>query len=59
MDDKQYEPDEMPDTEDLQEPSVEKDPDEEPKAPADEPEDATHRAVGIGVVETEEPTADE
>lgn len=42
--------DEEPTTEDLQEPSTEKAPGEEPKAPArDEPE-PSHEAVGIGII---------
>ncbi|WP_258567075.1 hypothetical protein [Microbacterium sp. Se5.02b] len=48
----------MPDTADLEEPSTEKAPGEEPKAPKrDEPE-PDHEAVGIGVIDTEEPQAD-
>ena len=51
-------PEEVPSTEQLQEPSTEKDPGEEPVAPKrDEPE-PDHEAVGIGVVDTEEPQAD-
>ncbi|AYG04140.1 hypothetical protein [Gryllotalpicola protaetiae] len=42
----------MPDAEELQKPSTEKDPAEEPKAPEVEPEEANHQAVGIGVVGT-------
>ena len=39
-----------PSTEELEEPSTEKSPDEEPKAPGrDEPE-PSHQAVGIGVI---------
>lgn len=50
-------PQEIPDTAELEEPSTEKDPGEEPKAPKrDEPE-PDHEAVGIGVVEGEEPQA--
>lgn len=42
--------DEMPPTEDLQEPSTEKEQDEVPKAPdRDEPE-PSHEAVGIGII---------
>lgn len=52
MAEKEYEPDETPETEDLQEPSTEKDPGEEPRAPEDEGEqEPSHQAVGIGVVE--------
>ncbi len=47
----QYEPDEMPDTEDLDEPSTEKEPAEAPKAPEDKNAEPSHEAVGIGVVE--------
>lgn len=51
-------PAEVPRTEELEEPSTEKDPGEEPKAPKrDEPE-PDHEAVGIGVIDTEEPQAD-
>ncbi|WP_309064370.1 hypothetical protein [Microbacterium sp.] len=49
----------QPTTSELQEPSTEKDPGDEPKAPPrDEPE-PDHRAVGIGVVDTPEPTQPE
>ncbi|MFD8769570.1 hypothetical protein [Microbacterium oxydans] len=51
-------PSEVPSTEELEEPSTEKAPGEEPKAPKrDEPE-PDHEAVGIGVIDTEEPQAD-
>ena len=41
---------EVPSNDELQEPSTEKEPSEEPKAPSrDEPE-PSHEAVGIGVV---------
>lgn len=41
---------EMPATEQMEEPSAEKDPDEVPKAPErDEPE-PSHEAVGIGII---------
>lgn len=46
-------PDEVeePTTEDLQEPSTEKAPDEEPKAQdASPPETPSHEAVGIGII---------
>lgn len=50
-------PDEIPSTEELEEPSTEKTPGEQPKAPKrDEPE-PDHEAVGIGIVESEEPQA--
>lgn len=45
------EADRMPDDEELQKPSTEKEPDEEPEEVEPEPEDADHRAVGIGVVD--------
>lgn len=56
MADKEYSPDEEPDTADLEEPSTEKDPGEETKAATDdEPEphheEPSHEAIGIGVVE--------
>lgn len=41
---------EMPATEDLQEPSTEKDPDEVPKAPDRSEPEPSHEAVGIGVI---------
>lgn len=41
---------EMPSTEELQEPSTEKDPGEEPKAPDDRGSEPDHEAVGIGVI---------
>ena len=46
--------DKMPDDEELQEPSTEKDPGEQPKDAEAEPEEeeVDHEAVGIGVVET-------
>lgn len=43
-------PEEMPSTEELQEPSTEKSPGEEPKAPADQEGEPSHEAVGIGVI---------
>jgi hypothetical protein len=42
--------DEMPATEDLQEPSTEKEPSEEPKAPARKEPEPSHEAVGIGII---------
>ncbi|GAA4187394.1 hypothetical protein GCM10022288_12340 [Gryllotalpicola kribbensis] len=47
--------DKMPETDQLQEPSTEKDPGEEPKDPEVEPEEVDHEAVGIGVIDTPEP----
>ncbi|GAA2934015.1 hypothetical protein GCM10010458_16680 [Microbacterium luteolum] len=54
----QADPDEIPSTEQLEEPSTEKDPGEEPKAPKREEPEPDHEAVGIGVIDTEEPQAD-
>lgn len=48
----------MPSTEQLQEPSTEKAPGEEPKAPQRDEAEPDHEAVGIGVIDTEEPQAD-
>jgi len=47
--------DKMPADEQLEEPSTEKDPGEEPKDAEPEPEEVDHEAVGIGVVDTPEP----
>jgi hypothetical protein len=44
------EADATPDVEDLEEPSTEKEPGEEPKAAKPGEPEADHRAVGIGVV---------
>lgn len=41
---------EMPATEDLQEPSTEKDPREAPKAPDRSEPEPSHEAVGIGII---------
>jgi hypothetical protein len=41
-----------PDTEELEEPSTEKDPGEEPKAETPDDPDADHQAVGIGVIDS-------
>ncbi|HWV48722.1 MAG TPA: hypothetical protein VN035_04640 [Microbacterium sp.] len=51
----------MPSDDELTEPSVEKDPAEEPKAPSRAEPDPSHEAVGIGVVGRPqvEPDADE
>ncbi|MGV9195454.1 hypothetical protein ACQ143_14020 [Microbacterium sp. MC2] len=46
-----YEPDEMPSTDDLEEPSTEKEPAEAPQAPEEGEAEPSHEAVGIGVVE--------
>lgn len=46
--------DEVPSTDELQEPSTEKAPGEEPKAPEKDDSDPDHQAVGIGVIDTEE-----
>jgi hypothetical protein len=54
----QADPEEIPSNDELEEPSTEKDPGEEPKAPKREEPEPDHEAVGIGVVETEEPQAD-
>jgi hypothetical protein len=50
----QPDPDKMPDDDELQEPSTEKDPGEQPKDPEAEPEEeqVDHEAVGIGVIDT-------
>jgi hypothetical protein len=42
--------DETPDTAELEEPSTEKSPGEEPKAPKPHDPEPDHEAVGIGVV---------
>jgi hypothetical protein len=47
---------EEPTTDDLQEPSVAKDPGEEPKAPETHDPEPDHEAVGIGVIDS--PNAD-
>jgi len=44
-----------PSTEQLQEPSTEKDPGEQPKADEPQEPEPSHRAVGIGVIDTLEP----
>jgi hypothetical protein len=49
--------DKMPETDQLQEPSTEKDPGEEPKDAEVEPEEVDHEAVGIGVIDAPEPGA--
>lgn len=44
----------IPGDEDLEEPSTEKEPEEEPKAPAPDDTEPDHRAVGIGVIDAPE-----
>ena len=44
----------VPDNADLQEPSTEKDPGREPKAPDRKEPEPSHEAVGIGVVDEPE-----
>lgn len=44
---------ELPSTDELEEPSTEKSPDEEPKAPARNEGEPSHQAVGIGVIDEE------
>lgn len=46
--------DELPSTAELEEPSTEKSPDEEPKAPSREEPEPSHEAVGIGVIDDPE-----
>ncbi|WP_405374729.1 MULTISPECIES: hypothetical protein [unclassified Microbacterium] len=55
----QHDPEEMPDTEELEEPSVAKEPGEEPKAPEKKDEEPSHHAVGIGIVESETVSTDD
>lgn len=47
--------DETPSNEELQEPSAEKDPGEEPKAPHKDDGEPSHEAVGIGVIGGDDP----
>lgn len=47
---REYAPDQVPSTEDLQKPSTEKEPEEAPTAPEREDEQPSHEAVGIGVI---------
>ncbi len=49
--DAQRNDDEMPDTEELDEPSTEKSPDEEPTAETPLDPEPDHEAVGIGVID--------
>jgi hypothetical protein len=51
-------PKETPDTEELAEPSVAKEPGEEPKAPTPQEGEPSHHAVGIGVIDSD-PATDE
>jgi len=51
MSNRDQQPHEQPTTEVLEEPSTEKDVDEEPKAPAAHDPEPDHRAVGIGVID--------
>ncbi len=51
-------PEEEPTTAELAEPSTEKDPGEEPKAPAPKGGEPSHHAVGIGVLDDEDPHED-
>ncbi|QLD11799.1 hypothetical protein [Microbacterium oleivorans] len=51
----EHAPDEEPSTDELEEPSVAKEPGEEPKAPEKKDEEPSHRAVGIGVIDDEVP----
>lgn len=46
-------PEETPDTDELEEPSVAKEPGEEPKAPPRQEEEPSHHAVGIGVIDSD------
>lgn len=46
-------PEETPDTDELEEPSVAKEPGEEPKAPLRQEEEPSHHAVGIGVIDSD------
>jgi len=52
-------PEEMPDTEELEEPSVAKEPGEEPKAPPQQDGEPSHHAVGIGVIDSDPDNAEE
>lgn len=63
MTDPQNQPDESVDEQAadtiLDEPSTEKDPGEEPKAPQPQEEEPSHHAVGIGVIDAEIPGEEE
>lgn len=52
-------PAQVPGDEQLEEPSTEKDPGGEPKAPAPDDAEPDHQAVGIGVIDAPEPDAAE
>jgi hypothetical protein len=50
---REHEADEMPSNEELEEPSTEKDPGEEPKVAHPSDPEPDHHAVGIGVIDSE------
>ncbi|TXK15707.1 hypothetical protein FVP74_01560 [Microbacterium saccharophilum] len=54
----EHAPDDEPTTEELEEPSTEKNPGEEPKAPEAKDGEPSHHAVGIGILDDEEPHRD-
>lgn len=54
----QHAPEDEPMTAELEEPSTEKDPGEEPKAPEAKDGEPSHHAVGIGILDDEEPHRD-
>ncbi len=54
---REHDPDDEPSTEELGEPSTEKDPAEAPRAPEDKDEEPSHEAVGIGVIGEPPPDA--
>lgn len=52
----EHAPDEEPTTDELEEPSVAKEPGDEPKAPEKKTDgEPSHRAVGIGVIDDDVP----
>ncbi|MGO1507862.1 MAG: hypothetical protein ACTHZW_03320 [Microbacteriaceae bacterium] len=51
--------DEMPDTEQMEQPSSEKEQGEEPQAPAREEPEPSHEAVGIGIIGRPQVESDE
>lgn len=53
--DQQRNQDDMPSDEELQEPSIAKEPGEEPKADKPLDPEPDHEAVGIGVIDSENP----
>lgn len=55
MSDHDREKDDEPTTEELQEPSTEKDPGEEPEADTPHDPEPSHEAIGIGVVDGPDP----